>query len=56
MAHSIVLGFVAIRRRETVLGPPTEFSRALLMRTGWAINLGVAERIIRQRQTMTCSS
>lgn len=34
---------------EVVLGPPGEFSRALLMGAGWAINLGVAEWIIRKR-------
>jgi hypothetical protein len=72
MVGSIVLGLVAVRRRdfvghsawmmrgyaiglgagtqvltqlagEMIAGPPTEFSRALLMGAGWVINLAVAE-------------
>lgn len=34
---------------EIIAGPPGELSRALLMGAGWAINLAVAEWIIRQR-------
>lgn len=78
MAISIVLGFMAIRRREIArhrawmmrgyalglgagtqvltlgigeiaFGPPGEFSRAFLMGAGWAINLAVAEWVIRKR-------
>ena len=78
MVVSIVLGFVAIQRRdvrrhrawmlrgyaiglgagtqaltllagELILGPPSEFSRALLMGAAWVINLAVAEWIIRRR-------
>ena len=78
MATSIVLGFIAVRRREigrhrawmmrgyalglgagtqvltlgigeVALGPPGELSRALLMGAGWAINLAVAEWVIRRR-------
>ena len=78
MAISIVLGVVAIRRRdiarhrawmmrgyalglgagtqvltlllgEIVLGPPGEVPRALLMGAAWAINLALAEWIIRRR-------
>jgi uncharacterized membrane protein len=77
MAISIVLGLVAIRRREIarhrawmmrgyalglgagtqvltllvgeiVLGPPGEVARGLLMGAGWAINLALAEWIIRR--------
>ncbi len=77
MALSIVLGFVAIRRREIarhrawmmrgyalglgagtqvvtlligeiVLGAPGEVARGLLMGAGWAINLALAEWIIRR--------
>ena len=77
MALSIVLGLVAIRRREIarhrawmmrgyalglgagtqvltllvgeiVLGPPGEVARGLLMGAGWAINLALAEWIIRR--------
>lgn len=40
----LTLGIGAI-----VFGPPNEFSRALLMGAGWAINLAVAEWIIRWR-------
>ena len=32
-----------------IIGPPSEFSRALLMGAGWVINLAVAEWIIRRR-------
>lgn len=32
-----------------IIGPPTEFSRAVLMGAGWVINLAVAEWIIRRR-------
>lgn len=78
MVGSIVLGVVAIRRRdfvghgvwmmrgyalglgagtqvltlmagELIAGPPSEFSRALLMGAAWVINLAVAEWIIRKR-------
>ena len=77
MAISILLGLVAVRRREIarhrawmmrgyalglgagtqvltllvgeiVLGPPGEVARALLMGAGWAINLALAEWIIRR--------
>ena len=77
MASSILLGLVAIRRREIarhrawmmrgyalglgagtqvvtlligeiVLGAPGEVARGLLMGAGWAINLAVAEWIIRR--------
>ena len=77
MATSIVLGLVAIRRREIarhrawmmrgyalglgagtqvltllvgeiVLGAPGEVARGLLMGAGWAINLALAEWIIRR--------
>jgi hypothetical protein len=34
---------------ELILGPPSEFSRALLMGAAWVINLAVAEWIIRKR-------
>jgi uncharacterized membrane protein len=34
---------------EVFFGKPDEFTRALLMGAGWAINLGVAEWIIRKR-------
>ena len=34
---------------ELILGPPSEFSRALLMGAGWVINLAVAEWAIRKR-------
>ena len=34
---------------ELVAGPPSEFGNALLMGAGWAINLAVAEWIIRKR-------
>jgi uncharacterized membrane protein len=34
---------------ELIAGPPSELSRALLMGAGWAINLAVAEWIIRKR-------
>jgi uncharacterized membrane protein len=33
-----------------IVGPPTELSRAVLMGAGWAINLAIAEWIIRRRQ------
>ena len=78
MVLSVVLGFVAIRRREIaahqawmmrgyaiglgaatqmltqlvgeiIAGPPSEISHALLMGTGWVINLAVAEWAIRKR-------
>lgn len=77
MAASIVLGLVAIRKRDVVrhrawimrayaigmgagtqavvhlpwflvAGVPGELARALLMGAGWAINLAVAEWIIRR--------
>jgi hypothetical protein len=80
MVLSIVLGIVAIRRRdfvghgdwmmrgyaiglgagtqvltlmagELIVGPPGEFSRALLMGAAWVINLAVAEWIIRKQPT-----
>jgi uncharacterized membrane protein len=35
---------------ELIFGPPGELSRALLMGAGWAINLAVAEWIIRKRR------
>ena len=34
---------------ELIAGPPSEFSRALLMGAAWVINLAVAEWIIRKR-------
>ena len=34
---------------EIIAGPPSEFSRALLMGAGWLINLAVAEWAIRRR-------
>ena len=34
---------------EMISGPPSELSRALLMGAGWAINLSVAEWMIRKR-------
>jgi uncharacterized membrane protein len=34
---------------ELILGPPSEFSRAILMGAAWVINLAVAEWIIRKR-------
>ncbi|HEV7663106.1 MAG TPA: DUF2306 domain-containing protein [Chloroflexota bacterium] len=34
---------------DMILGPPTEFSRALLMGAAWVINLAVAEWVIRKR-------
>ena len=78
MAGSIVMGFLAVRRREIarhrawmmrgyaiglgagtqvftltigalVLGTPGEHARGLLMGAAWAINLAVAEWIIRGR-------
>ena len=78
MVLSIVLGIVAVRRRdfvghgdwmirgyaiglgagtqvltllagELIAGPPSEFSRALLMGAAWGINLAVAEWAIRKR-------
>jgi hypothetical protein len=78
MVLSVVLGFVAIRRREIaahqawmmrgyaiglgaatqmlillvreiIAGPPGEISHALLMGTGWVINLAMAEYAIRTR-------
>jgi uncharacterized membrane protein len=78
MLVSVVLGFVAIRRRNVrahrawmtrayaiglgagtqmftgllasfLVSPPTELSRALQDGAGWAINLAVAEWIIRRR-------
>lgn len=36
---------------ELIAGPPSEFSRALLMGAGWVINLAVAEWTIRKRPT-----
>jgi uncharacterized membrane protein len=36
---------------EIIAGPPSEFSRALLMGAGWVINLAVAEWAIRKRRT-----
>jgi uncharacterized membrane protein len=36
---------------EVIAGPPSEFSRALLMGAGWVINLAVAEWAIRKRRT-----
>jgi len=35
---------------EIIAGPPTEFSRALLMGAGWVINLAVAEWVIRRKR------
>lgn len=35
---------------EIIAGPPTEFSRALLIGAGWVINLAVAEWVIRRRR------
>jgi uncharacterized membrane protein YozB (DUF420 family) len=34
---------------EIIAGPPSEFSRALLMGAGWVINLAIAEWAIRKR-------
>ncbi|MDX1522618.1 MAG: DUF2306 domain-containing protein, partial [Anaerolineae bacterium] len=34
---------------ELIVGPPGEFSRALLMGAAWVINLAVAEWVIRKR-------
>jgi hypothetical protein len=34
---------------ELIAGPPTELSHGLLMGAGWAINLAVAEWVIRKR-------
>jgi uncharacterized membrane protein len=34
---------------EMIAGPPSEFSRALLMGAGWVINLAIAEWAIRKR-------
>ena len=34
---------------ELIAGPPSEFSRALLMGAAWVINLAVAEWILRKR-------
>lgn len=34
---------------EVIAGPPSELNRALLMGAGWAINLAVAEWVIRKR-------
>lgn len=36
---------------EFIAGPPTEFSKAILMGAGWVINLAVAEWAIRRRQS-----
>lgn len=35
---------------ELIAGPPSEFGHALLMGSGWGMNLAVAEWIIRKRQ------
>lgn len=40
---------------EMIAGPPTEFSRALLMGAAWVINLAVAEWIIRRRPVRVSS-
>jgi hypothetical protein len=40
---------LALMAGELIAGPPSEFSRALLMGAGWVINLAVAEWIIRKR-------
>ena len=37
---------------ELIAGPPSEFSRALLMGAAWVINLAVAEWIIRKRRPL----
>ena len=37
---------------EMIVGPPSEFSRAILMGAAWVINLAVAEWIIRKRPTL----
>lgn len=39
-----------------ILGPPSEFSRALLMGAAWVINLAVAEWIIRKRPAPPAST
>ncbi len=39
-----------------IVGPPNELGRALLMGAGWAINLAVAEWIIRRRPTLSSST
>ena len=36
---------------EVIAGPPSEFSRALLMGAAWMINLAIAEWAIRKRRT-----
>jgi uncharacterized membrane protein YozB (DUF420 family) len=41
---------------EIFAGPPTDLSRALLMGAAWAINLAVAERVIRRRPAQRLSS
>lgn len=37
---------------DMIVGPPSEFSRAVLMGAAWVINLAVAEWIIRKRPTL----
>jgi hypothetical protein len=40
---------LALAAGEIIAGPPSEFSRALLMGAGWVINLAIAEWSIRKR-------
>jgi hypothetical protein len=40
---------LAATAAELILGPPSEFSRAVLTGAGWVINLAVAEWAIRKR-------
>lgn len=51
--YAIALGastqMLTLMAGELIAGPPGEFSRALLMGAGWAINLAVAEWAIRKR-------
>ena len=52
-AYAIGLGagtqMLTLMAGELIAGPPSEFSRALLMGAGWVINLAVAEWILRKR-------
>ena len=52
-AYAIGLGaatqMLTLMAGEAIAGPPSEFSRALLMGAGWVINLAVAEWAIRKR-------
>lgn len=52
-AYAIGLGagtqVLTLLAGELIAGPPSEFSRALLMGTAWVINLAVAEWAVRKR-------